>query len=258
VTPATPADHGEGRQVADVAVRAYRPGDRQIIRDICCRTAFRNLGLSAMLDDPELFGDYWTAYYTDYEPESILVAETEGKVIAYLTGCTSTRRHVRIMAVRIVPRVLARLAARTALGRYRNQPRVGAFLRWLVLRSWREAPPVDIAAYPAHCHVNVCREGHGRGLLSALSLQFLDILDARGLTHLHAPALDRKERGPWERLFAGFRRSHPDVPLAQWDRDSTLGRAVLGLEWDLTNRAWGFRVDHGRAVFRWFARHHHL
>ena len=35
--------------VPETIVRAYRRGDRDAVRDICCRTAFRNRGARAML-----------------------------------------------------------------------------------------------------------------------------------------------------------------------------------------------------------------
>jgi hypothetical protein len=44
----------------------------------------------------------------------------------------------------------------------------------------------------------------------------------------------------------------------QWERDATLGRTVLGLDWALSNRAWGARVDHARLFFSWIARRHRL
>jgi hypothetical protein len=253
-----PPEVGAEDRGADITVRAYRAADREVVRDICCRTAFRNLGARGMLDDRELFGDYWMSYYTDYEPESIFVAERQGQVIAYLTGCTSTRRHIRIMATRIVPRVLARLGWRATLGRYRDQPRAGAFFRWLALRSWREAAPVDIDKYPAQYHANVLREGYGRGVYSKLVLRFFDTLGARGVAHVHSQATERKQGGPWQRLLDDFQRRHPDVPIARWERDSSLGRAVLGLDRDLANRAWGVRLDHGQLVLQWFARYHGL
>ena len=58
---------------AAAEIRAYRPEDRDAVRAICCLTAFRNLGAAAMLDDAELFADYWSGYYTDHEPASCLV-----------------------------------------------------------------------------------------------------------------------------------------------------------------------------------------
>ena len=65
-------------------LRRYRTDDRAQVREVCCRTAFRNLGVQAIFDqkeDQEMFADYWSRYYTDYEPESVWVAEQEGRVV---------------------------------------------------------------------------------------------------------------------------------------------------------------------------------
>ena len=64
-------DHASG---AGAIIRAYRPSDRDAVRDIACRTAFRNRGFESLVPDAELFADYWTRYYTDYEPRLLLVA----------------------------------------------------------------------------------------------------------------------------------------------------------------------------------------
>ena len=64
--PARPAESGTPR----ATIRPYRPADRETVREICRRTAYRNLGYAAVFEDGELFADYWTRYYTDFEPES--------------------------------------------------------------------------------------------------------------------------------------------------------------------------------------------
>lgn len=243
---------------ASPVLRAYRATDRDAVRDICCRTAFRNVGARAVLDDPELFGDYWTAYYTDHEPESITIAEHEGVAIGYLTGCANTRRYIRIMARRIVPSVLARLAWRASCGRYRGQPRARAFMRWMARRSWREAPPVDIDRFPAHYHANILREGSGHGLYSAMALTFLDAMQARGVSGVHGQVIDYRERGAWQRFVAEFFVEHPGAPIESWERECTLGRDVLGVKRALMNRAWGAPIDVFRQFLEAIARRHGL
>jgi hypothetical protein len=243
---------------ADVVIRPYGPDDRQAIRDICCRTAFRNLGARALLDDAELFADYWTGYYTDFEPESALVAERSGRVIGYLTGCLDTKRQIRVMATRVVPPVLVKLATRAARGRYRDQPRAHALLRWLLLRAWREAPHVDLDRFPAHYHINLVRDGYRRGLYTRLALTFVDRLEAHGVARMHGQVTDAATGGVWRRLFDDFRARYPQVESQQWEAATTLGRTVLGLEQELMNRAWGGSLDAFRLFLSDLAEQHGL
>ncbi|MEP7345026.1 MAG: hypothetical protein ABI877_07160, partial [Gemmatimonadaceae bacterium] len=237
----------------DVVLRAYVPTDRAAVRDLCCRSAFRNMGVRALIDDSELFGDFWASYYTDFEPESLLVAEREGRVIGYLMGCADTERYRRVMARVIVPRVLGRLVSRAVRGRYRNQPHARPFLRWLAVRSWREEPAIDTKAFPGHYHVNLAREGVRHRLYTSLGLRFLDQLDARAVTHLHGQVLDAEHDGVWDRMVRAF-ATHPECTLVRrWEKPSTLGRDVLGVSQPLVNRAFGSSVPVFRAWLHFLA-----
>ncbi len=243
-----------GRPVrGDVAVRSYEATDRDAVRELCCRSAFRNRGARALIDDPELFGDFWASYYTDFEPESLLVAERGGMVIGYLMGCVDTQHYRRIMSRHIVPRVLARLVSRAARGQYRHQPQAYGFLRWLVIRSWREEPDIDTTAFPGHYHVNLARDGVMGGLYTALGLRFLEQLDARAVTHLHGQVLDTQQHGVWDRMVRAFQLEPGGGDVRRWEKRSTLGRDVLGMPQPLVNRAFGSSVPVFRAWLRFLA-----
>ena len=73
-------------------IRVYRPDDRDAVRTVACDTADRGEPVEGFFRDREVFADLLTRYYTDWEPQSLWVAEAEGRVIGYLTGCLDTRR----------------------------------------------------------------------------------------------------------------------------------------------------------------------
>jgi hypothetical protein len=162
------------------------------------------------------------------------------------------------MATRVVPLVLVKLASRAARGRYRDQPRAHALLRWLLLRAWREAPHVDLDRFPAHYHINLVRDGYRRGLYTRLALTFVDCLEAQGVARMHGQVTDAATDGVWRRLFDDFRARYPHVEAEQWEAATTLGRTVLGLEHDLMNRAWGASIDAFRLFLRDLAEQHGL
>ena len=54
--------------------RKYRPSDRAAVRRLCCETGFIGNPIDPVFEDRELFADFLTAYYTDFEPESAFVA----------------------------------------------------------------------------------------------------------------------------------------------------------------------------------------
>lgn len=238
-------------------IRPYLPRDRAVLREICCRTACRNRSSTLFFSDGELFADYFTCYYTDFEPQSVLVVEREGRVVGYLTGCVDTRRMLRRMAWRILPVLLARLFWRRLRGRYRC-PRDRRFLAWLFRRSWHEAPRVPLDRYPAHFHCNLLPEAHNHGLYSRLALQFLEALERAGVTHLHGNLLEPAERGVFQRIVQGYRRQRPDWLAYFHEKPTRFPQEVLEVEERMVNRAYGFSISEYRGFLTWMASRYRL
>lgn len=220
---------------AGVAIRPYEPADREAVRDICRRTAYHNLGSDKVFEDGELFADYFTSYYTDYEPESCLIAELDGQIVGYLTGSVFTRRMFRVMGRRIVPSVILRMLFRTLTGQYRKPETLRA-VKWFLTRSWREGLPVPIDEYPTHYHCNVLREAIGRNVYSTMAFTFLDMAEARGSTGIHGQIEEPVEGGPWTRLVEKF--DSGERPEFTASSPSTFLRDVLGLDTPMQNRVW--------------------
>lgn len=221
-------------------IRSYEARDRDAVRAICCATAYRNRGADAVFEDSDLLATYWTAYYTDHEPGSALVVEEDGRVIGYLLGCTDTARHIRVMAMRIVPGILFRMALRLLTGRYRR-PETFRMIHWWFTTSWREAPSVPLDRYPAHYHCNILREGLGKRYYSAMAMIFVDRLEALGVPGLHGSVEEAASGGPWTRMIEGAQR--PDLIEFQAEKPSTLLKAVLGEARPLVNRVWASKLD---------------
>jgi hypothetical protein len=235
-------------------VRCYRPADRAAVRRIACETAFRGRGSRAVLDDDELFADYWTRYYTDYEPELSLVAERDGEVIGYLLGCRDSTRFRRVMATSIVPRVLARLTVRRFAGTYRKHPRSAAFFAWLVRRAWREEPAIDVRRFPGHYHANVLPAGHGERLYTRMARTFLDALETCGVTHLHGQVLEERDGGAWDSMVRRFCSKNPAARFVITERATEFGRRVFRETQPLVNRAFAASVPDFRGAIDWIAR----
>ncbi|PRX37849.1 hypothetical protein SAMN05216257_105186 [Meinhardsimonia xiamenensis] len=229
-------------------IRPLEPRDRAAVREIACRTAFRNMGAARMFEDLELHADYWTAYYTDHYPEDSRVIEQEGRVIGYFFGCPDHAHFTRVMARRIVPRVVGKALWRLATRQYK-QPQTGRYLRHMLLHGAREAPRIPYAQYPATYHCNILREGYGQGYYTELVLDYLDRLEARGITGIHGHITEPAgSRGVWHR----FAKEVPGVRVAAFDeRPTRLFEVVLGETTPMVNRAWAFSIADYRAATTW-------
>ena len=166
------------------SVRSYGPEDRAAVRAICCRTAYRNRGSRAAFEDDELFADYWTRYFTDFDPRYSYVVEEDGAVVGYFLGCADRKSFTAAMARRIVPSILTRLLFRIVTLRYR-EARTYRFIWWFLARSWREVPSFPYDKYPAHYHCNLLRQAYGKNYYTTMTMIFMDRLERDGVTHLH-------------------------------------------------------------------------
>src|SRR3954464_3696784 len=68
-------------------IRPFNPAtDRARVRELCCETGFLGKPIDPVFEDRELFADYLTGYYTDWEPESAWVLVVNGDIRGYLMG----------------------------------------------------------------------------------------------------------------------------------------------------------------------------
>jgi ribosomal protein S18 acetylase RimI-like enzyme len=149
------------------------------VRALCCRTGDNGDPIPA--GRWELFPRIWIEPYEKLLPEWTYVAESDGRIVGYLTGCPDSRRFYREKAWRATLPLLWAVAR----GRYRQVPGAAGFaqlalgLRRSVERSFSESLRREIAlVYPAHLHINIdsdCRRrGVGRRLTDSY---FADLRD---------------------------------------------------------------------------------
>ena len=164
-------------------VRPYHHQDRSAVRRIACDTADRGEPVEQFFRDREVFADLVTGYYTEYEPESLWIAEHDGEVIGYLTGCLDSLRRERIMVWRIVPQVLGKAICRGVVFSRQTGRWIIAGLR---TQAQKAGPQLSLKDYPAHLHVNIQQPFRGQQLGRRLLEQFLHQVHATGLKGVHA------------------------------------------------------------------------
>lgn len=159
----------------DISVRKYQPADRDRIRELCCLTGFLGTPIDPVFEDREVFADYLTSYYTDAEPECAFVVVKDGTVEGYLIGARFPHKQ-HAWERRLLPSLAWKVARR--YGSYNTATR--NYIRWILLRSWREVP--ESPKGMPHFHFNVL-EG-ARSLLGTRDLvnQFFSHLAACGET----------------------------------------------------------------------------
>ncbi len=155
-----------------IIIRSFKKDDRGPLRKLCADTAFMGEPVERFFPDRELFADWASAYYTDYEPESIFVAEYEGSLCGYIMGSKDEPRYRRVSAE------LSRLFLKRTLGRFLFGPSSRNLLLSLAKSfvAGEFKRPDFSRYYPAHLHINVDKAFRNAGAGSMLMSEFEDYL----------------------------------------------------------------------------------
>jgi hypothetical protein len=152
-----------------LSIRSYRQSDRAAVRRLCCQTGFLGEPIDPVYEDPELFADFLTTYYTNREPESSFVLELDGEIKGYLLG---SRKPLRNQLYSFAQNIW--LFTR-ALARYpRYNPRSRRFIRWMISHGWREVPAAPRRT--PHFHINLLPEARKVSTTRALISAYLSYL----------------------------------------------------------------------------------
>jgi len=184
----------------DIIIRTYESRDRQMMRQIACDTADMGEPVKNFFGDREVVADLLTRYYTDYEARSLWVAEHEGKVIGYLTGCLDTRRYFRVMAWRLVPRIGIKAVIRGVFLRQDTWRLFWAAIRTGWIGGFKRHIPLH--KYRGHLHVNIERGFRSQNVGKNLVERFIEQVKAAGLAGIYLAVREDNVRG--RKFFEDF------------------------------------------------------
>ena len=180
-----------------LVVRPYRSDDRTALRRLACDTADCGEPVEHFFRNRDVFADLLTRYYVEYEPQSVWIAESEGEVVGYLTGCLDSRRYDRLMSWPIIPCAIVKAIGRGALW----QPESWRLL-WSGIRTGLRGGLRRVAGlkrYSAHLHVNLRQDVRGQRIGDQLVERFLSHARAARVTGLYAPV--RGDNARAQRFF---------------------------------------------------------
>lgn len=172
-------------------IRPYRPEDRTSLRQIAWDTRDLTPPADRLWPEREISLDVLTSYYTDVEPTSSWVAEADGRVVGYLTGCLNSARYARAMRFRIAPAALCRAVRRAGFWRSLSFERLAVgFYAW---RSGADYRADFEDRYPGHFHINLDSLSRGQRIGRQLVNAFLNQARQAGLPGVHLAARAQHE-----------------------------------------------------------------
>jgi ribosomal protein S18 acetylase RimI-like enzyme len=207
-----PAD---GVPPPSLVIRKYRPGDRDIVRWLCCQTGFLGQPIDPVFEDRELFADFLTNYYLRREPEAAFVIEVNGEVRGYLLGC----RKPLLNQIYNFWQNLA-LAFGMLLRYCRYNAASKRFIHWILLNAWKEVPAAPRRT--PHFHINLLPDARSVPGTRALIDAYLKFLRERGEKRVYGQMVSFANRRG-EKMFqrygfkvmnrmeiTKYRRLHPE------------------------------------------------
>ena len=168
----------------NVIIRPYKEDDRSTVRRISYETSDRGEQNRPIFSDPDVLADLLTRYYTDFEPQSLWVAEYAESVVGYISGCMDPGRYKMIVVLRVIPATIFRAIYNGALWREETWQLFGA-----LLRNWFHGGfprKVSDEEYPAHLHINIQGDFHGQEFGTKLMERFLLQAKSAGVHGVHA------------------------------------------------------------------------
>jgi ribosomal protein S18 acetylase RimI-like enzyme len=150
--------------------------------------------------------------YMDLEPASLFVAEHDGTLVGYLTGCIDTEAFpsedtLITDALRLYRPFRSRQAI-TFFGRSMFDAAVAA------IRRAPTAGEIHDPRWPAHLHINVAPEARGTGAAAGLTNAWFERLRAEQVPGCHLQTLIENTRAAsfFERMGFTPHGSTPPVP----------------------------------------------
>lgn len=213
----------------DVVIRAFEARDRNAVRHICCETADCGKPMESFFHDRGFVTDLVTRYYTDFDSGSTWVAERNGQVVGYLTGCLDTRRQRRVTGWRIAPAALLAAIGRGVLAQRETWRMLVAMVKTLMRGGSRTAVPLD--RFTAHVHINLLPAARGHHAGRRLMERFFEHAKQAGTPGVHAAVRADNESGCrfFERMgFVELSRAPMVLPVG--DTEITTATVVYGKE----------------------------
>lgn len=177
-------------------IRGYRASDREAVRKLCCQTGFLGEPIDPVYEDRQLFADFLTTYYTDWEPESSFVVEGDGEICGYLLG---SRKPLLNQLYSFWQNVSLFLKALSRYFRYNQRSR--RFVRWTLVHGWREVPAAPRRT--PHFHVNLLPDARKMSTTRALMSAYLSYLYRSGEKRVYGQIVTFESRRG-EKMFERY------------------------------------------------------
>ncbi len=190
-------------------IRPYRPADHDAVYDICVRTADSGGDARGLYCDDELVSDIYAGPYLALERGLAFVLDDGERPVGYVLGAADTVAFAAAFRERWLPLVADRHPLPVA------SPQTAAELMLASLHDPERMIRPELAAYPAHLHIDLLPAAQGQGWGRALIRTLLGELASRGVPALHLTYAPQNTAAAAFYARIGF-RPVPGLPHSVW------------------------------------------
>lgn len=152
-----------------LAIRPYRPDDLDAVYAICLGTGDAGADATGLYRDPRLIGHVYAGPYVTLEPDLCFVLAERDAVLGYVLGSRDSARFEHLCE----RNWFAQLRQHYPMPAANDQSR-DARMQRLIHMGYRA--DADLAAWPAHLHIDLLPPVQGKGWGRRLLRVFLDRL----------------------------------------------------------------------------------
>ena len=168
----------------NINIRPYKTGDREALRTLCCDVADHGNPIENFFPFRDVAADFLTKYYTDYEPQSTFVAEDDGRLVGYITGCMDNRRYGLVMFWLLGPALLIKAFKHGIFFRPEiRQLLCGILKNWRRVFVWRKS---SFHSHQGHLHIGIAGDFRGQQVGRDLVQTLVEHAAKSGITELAA------------------------------------------------------------------------
>jgi ribosomal protein S18 acetylase RimI-like enzyme len=165
-------------QTNQTQIRNYHPSDLTALYRICLKTGNSGKDASDLYKNPDLLGHFYAAPYAVLEPDLCFVVISEGIPCGYILGTRDTVPFCERCDTEWFPV----LREQYPLPAEEDTSTDARIIRLIHKGHWLNE---DLAAYPAHLHIDLLPQIQGQGMGRKLVDAFVKRLNEIGVHALH-------------------------------------------------------------------------
>ncbi|MCX7705458.1 MAG: GNAT family N-acetyltransferase [bacterium] len=181
-----------------IVIRQFTKKDRDFVRYLCCETAFNGRPAENFFEGRNILADVLTRYFTDFEPESLFIAEIDGISVGYLTGNKDIKRQKKIFKTKVLPQVIIKILFTGSIFKRKNLIFALSCAKSFFKKEFFY--PDFSGQFPSTLHINIDARYRSMGVGEKLMEHYDDFLRRENIKGIFVTTISERAKKFFQRL----------------------------------------------------------